>query len=356
MKLSHSSVTRHSMCAHSYKLHYIDKIRPKVTSAALLVGSALDEAINALLLKSDDPLEVFEKSWSTGFINKNRVDIKTCIDVVYAEADFDSDILLEEDFEELSEFSNLYLPDMKGDVLEIFNEIKAIKKNSYKQWSTNQNVYFNLANWLSWKRKAKYILDAYREEVLPRIKNVVAVQKKIELSNGDDTIEGYIDLIAEMDDGKTYILDNKSSAREYEEDSPSTKPQLHLYAIAENNPNVGFIVYIKKLEKNEVRTCASCGNIAEGRHKTCDALHGNKRCGGEWERTVTPKAKIQVLLGETNKALEDIVLENFNDINMMIKNGVYPKNLNSCNNWYGSKCPYYNKCYANNEDGLETVE
>ncbi len=294
--------------------------------------------------------------WSEGYVNKRKVDLKTSTDVVYAEADFDADVLLPQDLQELQEFADLYLSDMQGSPLEIFNEIKGIKKNKYQSWTTNQNVYYNVANWLSWGRKATYIIDAYKQEVMPRIKKVVAVQKKIEMSNGEDTSEGYIDLIAEMDDGKTYILDNKSSAREYEEDSYKTKPQLHLYAVAENNNNVGFIVYIKKLEKNEVRVCSKCGNVAEGRHKSCDAEIKGKRCGGEWTRTVNPKAKIQIILGQTDPNLEELVLDNFNEVNKAIKSEVFPKNLNSCDNWYGGPCPYKALCWEKNSKGLETVE
>lgn len=352
-KLSFSQLQRFLMCGYSHHLHYKEKLRPTTTSAALLVGSALDEAINALLTQSGDAVEVFDARWAKGYIGKNLVELPTNTDIVYAESDFDSDIFEQDDYDTLKAYIKENFK-ATHDPMELFDIIKAIKKNPYKTWSKEQNEYYNLACWLSWHRKARYIIKAYQEEVLPKIKKVIHVQKEINMDNGaGDTVIGYIDLIAEWEDGKTYILDNKSSGRAYAEDAPSTKPQLHLYSIAENNPNVGFIVYLKNLEKNKKRVCRKCGKEAEGRHKTCNEEVKGSRCHGEFDETVDPKAKIQILLGQANHRLEEMVLENINDVNKMIKNDMYVKNLNSCDNWYGGKCPYYNKCHNNDETGLE---
>jgi rubrerythrin len=345
------------MCGHSHYLHYKKRLRPTTSSAALLVGSALDEAINAILEGSGDPMAAFLSKWEKAFINGKEEYLPTSTRIVYAEADFDSEILTEKDKLQLSEYLKSNLPSYDSTfVLDAFQAIKQIKKNPYKKWTEEENKYYNLACWLSWTRKAEYIMDAYKSEVMPKIKKVVAVQKKIEMTNGDgDAVEGFIDLIAEWEDGKTYILDNKSSAREYAEDSPSTKPQLHLYAIAENNPNVGFIVYLKNLEKNRIKVCKKCGHTGEGRHKSCDNTVDDSRCGGEWDERISPKAKIQILLGSTNPVLEELVLENINDVNKMLKNDIYAKNLNACDNWYGGQCPYYKACHNKDNTGLEEV-
>lgn len=344
------------MCGYSHHLHYNKRLRPKTTSAALLVGSALDEAINSLLTNEGDPMEVFMSKWSTTYINGVQQPIKGNPRVVYAESDFDADVLKEEDIQELQAFIDTNLPDYKNsNPLDTYSAIKSIKKNPFKKWSDKEQEFYNTACWLSWTRKVPYILEAYKTEVLPKIKKVVAVQKKIEMSNGEDTVEGFIDLIAEWENGVTYILDNKSSTREYEEGAPSTKPQLHLYAIAENNPNVGYIVYMKNLAKDRSKICSKCGHVGEGRHKTCDNVIEGSRCNGTWEEKVTPRGKIQILLGKTNPVVENMVLENINDVNKMLKNQMYVKNLNSCDNWYGGKCPYYNYCYNNKTDDLEEV-
>ena len=102
-----------------------------------------------------------------------------------------------------------------------------------------------------------------------------------------------------------------------------------------------------------MKVCRKCNNTAEGRHKTCNELIEGKRCHGEFNETIDPKGKIQILLGQTNPILENMVLENINDVNKMVKNNLYVKNLNACDNWYGGKCPYYNYCHKGSEDGLE---
>ena len=59
-KLSHSSANIFQDCPKKWEFWYKDRLRPKVQSAALLFGSALDGAITAILKDpSKDPKEVF---------------------------------------------------------------------------------------------------------------------------------------------------------------------------------------------------------------------------------------------------------------------------------------------------------
>lgn len=361
VKLSHSSTSRYLKCPKSYELHYQKKIRPTVSSAALFFGSALDEAFNTILLKSGDAKEVFISKWSKAFINRTLVELPKSTQIVYAVADCDADLLTKQDEQLLQKhLEDLKLDDyLLGSPIEILKQVQAFKKQvPHRVFRYEEFSYLNYASWLSMARKGVMILDEYAKSVLPRINKVIAVQKTIEITNDDgDKITGVVDLIAEWEDGKTYILDNKTSARLYDEDAVYYNPQLALYAFSESINNGGFIVCLKNLKKDKSKICTVCGHDgSESRAKTCDAQINGKRCSGDWKETVKPRSEIQVVLGEIPKIAEEIVVDNFNQVNKGIKSNFFPRNLSSCDDWYGGPCPYKGLCWANKTDGLETVE
>jgi hypothetical protein len=362
IKLSHSSVQRYSTCGESFRLHYIQKLRPKVTSASLLLGSALDEALNCLLLKdNNDPYKVFEEKWSVGYINKNRVEIKDSLQVVYAKSDLDTTILTELDIKDINDYFKktdlINHPVYKEEKDLIKTVIKRKEQENYLNFSEVEKRLFNFINWTCLKRKGILILDAYKIEVLPRIKKVIAVQKPVEFENDEgDGITGIIDLIAELDDGNVYILDNKSSSRPYEQDSVITSPQLAIYAHHEGIDRAGFIVFQKSIKKDKHRVCEICGNVEDNnRVKTCSAIINNKRCNGNFIEKITPRAEIQIILDKVNPNLINMVMKNFEDVNVLVNQGVFLKNLRSCTDTYGGYCPYYKYCHKNDPEGLEQV-
>ncbi len=363
LKLSHSSVSRYLKCAKSYEIHYKQKLRPTGTSAALLFGSALDEALNSVLLKDGkDPYKVFMSKWDTAYINKIPTQLKTSTEIAYAQADFDSSILTDEDLQDLSkalEAEDLAHLDTV-DPLHGFDLCLGYKKQAgFRPIREAELRYLNQAYWLSCSRRAKYIIDAYQAQVMPRIVSVQSVQKTIELKNeGGDSITGFIDLIATLDDGKTYILDNKTSSRPYKDNSVRESPQLALYGYAEEIQYGGFIVMLKSLKKDKTKVCSVCGHRGDtSRAKTCDnTTSAGKRCNGAWDEVVTPKAEIQIVLDQLPQTTQNLVLENFKDVNSGIKAQFFPKNLHTCDDWYGQPCPYKGVCWANSLDGLAKVE
>lgn len=360
-KLSHSSVSRYSKCPKSYELYYKQKLRPNSMSAALLFGSALDETFNSILLKDGrDPMAVFIDKWEKAIINNQPVAIKTDLNVVYAASDFDGSILLPEDLKELKEALNA--PEMahvSKDPLTAYDECLSFKKQAeFRPFRDIERQYLNYATWLSCLRKAQYLIDEYNTQVLPRIKEVKAVQKFIELANeSGDKVTGVIDFIAVMDDGNTYIMDNKTSSRPYDADKVKSSPQLALYGYAENIQHGGFIVLMKTLKKDKVKICSSCGHDGSAsRAKTCDNTIKGSRCGADWNEKVTPRAEIQFVLDRLPQNTQNLVLENFEDVNKGINLGYFPKNLHACDDWYGQPCPYKGVCWSNSVDGLSKVE
>lgn len=359
-KLSHSQISKYQLCPKSYEYHYIKKIRPKVTSAALIFGSAMDVALNALLTESNDnPEALFERSFRYQKINNIERYIPTHTELVYANADFDSDLLTKDDYNHIEEQAQKNAIPRYTDYLETHKILRDKKKQSGLDSLTfDEKKVFNLLNWLCLRRKGLLMIDAYRRKVLPRIEKVHAVQEYISLDNAvGDKVIGYVDLIADIKDIGTVILDNKTSSMEYEEDSVLTSPQLSLYMhILEEKyktRKAGYIVMRKTVIKNKKKICSVCSFDGSGsRHKTCSNIINGKRCDGAWTETIDPDIYIQFIVDEIPPQTEHIVLENIDVINEGIKNKSFHRNLNSCTNHYGGPCPYINLCFKNSMSGL----
>ncbi len=177
-------------------------------------------------------------------------------------------------------------------------------------------------------------------------------------NGGGDNFIGFVDLVADIDDHGTVIIDHKTSAMDYEPDSVLTSPQLagymHTLYPKYKTRKAGYIVFKKNIKKNRVKICSQCGHDGTGgRHKTCDNVISGKRCGGEWTETLTPEVVVQVIIDTIPERTEEIVLENMDLVNDGIKNKVFTRNLNMCKNYYGGLCPYFNLCYKNKKEGLE---
>lgn len=347
-RLSHSSVSKFQDCGRAWFLHYKMGYRSETQSAALLFGTAIDKAVESLVTNKnlDEARQIFKGLWEKQEINGVLTELKYSIIVVYANSDLDLD-LLPEDYEDLDEV--LEIKDKKDSVG--FDNLNAMEKQ-----------VFNEACWEIAKTRGLLMLEAVNNEVLPKITKVHSTQEKIELNNGNgDTVIGFADMVAEYGDyPEPIVFDFKTSAREYEPDSVRTSPQLTLYvhALSEkyNTRKAGFIVLSKQIQKNRKKVCSVCGNDGTGsRHKTCAAETNEKRCNGAWNETINPKAKVQVLIDEIPEQLENIVMENVDDINKAITNGIFIRNLGSCEKPWG-KCSFYDLCHKNSDKGLVKKE
>lgn len=364
-RLSHSSVNTYMSCPKKWQLHYKERLRSKYTSSALLFGSALDEAWNLILKEYNTPqydpmfqtyFNIFMLNWREGYINKEKVQLYDNETLVYANADFDGELLNKGDLLTLN--GVLFAAGVAcapEKIIQFIEDLKAEKEaKGFESLSVPLRKFYNYANWLSLYHKGILMLTAYRDEVLPQIKKVLAVQKKITLTSDADEIIGYIDAVVEMQDGRVVVMDNKTSAREYEQDAVIKSPQLALYVHAvrdEFHTNYGgFCVLRKGINKQRIKTCKVCKHVAKSRAKTCDDEVDGKRCGGEWTEKIKPKAEVQMLINEIPPRLEEIVLEGFADINAVIKADIFPRNLNSCLKPF--PCPYYRLCHENKMDDL----
>lgn len=360
-RLSHSAITRYQTCPRSYHYHYNERLRPTTTSGALIFGSAMDAALNTLALTRDvaKAEAEFDKAWLTANIGNKMQDVPFCEDIVYAASDGDLEILPKEDLALLEKTAEER--GFTGHIEIILeNILEAKKRRGWANLESGDRQIYNYSNWLSLKAKSRLMLAAYAQKVLPMFKKVLASQLAIDLKNDDgDSIIGFVDLVVELEDGRIAILDNKTSSIEYAEDSVKRSAQLALYKNGVTEwPTTwaGYIVIRKGIIKNRSKMCKECGHEAEkgSRHRTCANEMNGKRCGGEWIEWIQPEADINVIIDEIPAATENLVMENCADITHMIKQEIYPRNLNSCKQPWGD-CAYMQYCWGNDATGLEVV-
>lgn len=300
-KISHSAYKKYLTCPRLYKLHYVDKLRPIGTSSSLLFGSAIDEALNCLLLKTDDPLEVFKREFT----------YEKCQGIQWHKDDLDTSI-----------FSSDQL---------------------YKVLDTD----YDYQCWASLRIKGRMLIEKYIEEILPRISKVHEVQRELEGRRG------FVDVVAEFD-GEKVLIDHKTASRPYMYNATASDTQLCLYAHHLGLDKIGFIVLNKRINRNSVKICKKCKyNGTHVRHKTCPQEVDGKRCHGTWEETTAPEAKIQVIIDRVPEAYQSLTMQSIGEVEHGIQQKVFPANLNACDKMYGKPCPYKEYCLYGKTEGLK---
>lgn len=361
--LSFSAITTYTTCGKKYELRYKQGLRSKYFHAALAFGSAIDISLNELLKTKNlqKANEVFEKNWTFQFVNKKYESLSQNENLVYAESDFDKELLKEDDTIDLENFlikndltftSNPYL---------YYEDILTRKKEiGWDNLSNKERQFYNYANWLSLRQKGLIMLQSYVDKILPNIIEVLAVQKEQYLINSDgDKVIQYLDLIVKWKDGRNILLDNKTSSRDYDEDSASKSPQLISYYSSSKEEYkldaVGFIVLKKQIVKNKVKICSQCSHNGTGqRHQKCDNIINSKRCNGEWKITIDPECFIQVIINDVHPNSEELVLSTFDEANEGIKKENFYKNLSACKNG-PIICDYFKKCWYKDDSEIVKI-
>jgi PD-(D/E)XK nuclease superfamily len=322
-KLSFSKIKTYQDCGRKYDYHYNQRLRSERVGSPLVFGHAIDSALNELVTSKDldKSLEVFTKSLKEFEYNGSKIDIFTTDKVDFMDSDFTQDILSKEDLVNIKTGSNKFA--------------------------------------LSLLRKGEIIIRSYNDYIIPKISKVLMCQQRVSLKNEDgDELEGIIDLILEFKDGSVYLLDNKTSSRDYKPDSAGKSGQLLIYEYLLDKydlDGIGFIVLNKNIWLRKVKVCSVCGHNGSGKNnRSCDAIIDNVRCMGPWTVTVDPKCFITMILNKPNRDTQAMVLDTVDVVNTQIKNNQYPANLDSC---IRGKivCPYYNKCHGGSDKGLIKV-
>ena len=230
--------------------------------------------------------------------------------------------------------------------MEISGNIKKGKKIA----STDQSFY-NYASWLSLKRKGHLMLEHYKNEIMPLIKRVESIQRRVELPNDDgDVYIGYIDFEAEIEGYDGIItLDNKTSSRPYKITDIQDKGQLLGYDEFTENGKGGYIVLHKKIKYHKSLTCQDCGEVTRRAVKSCPAEIDKKRCGGELDLEKIPYVKHQILVDDIDSEKKDLLFDEICDILAMIENEEFDQDRTKCGKdcHFGKQCIYYNFCRSN---------
>lgn len=287
MKLSYSGNLMYQECPRKFKYKYIDKIKEKTKSSALLFGGSLDQALNCLLLTKKKNLTEEEQK----LITKSPIDIflqafsDESLPIDYSYSDIDPTIFDDTDF-----------------LTNLIDHWKTFKIKDEEFTSYAKRSLF---------KKAKLFLESYENEVLPQIVEVYKVQTKIELPNEDgDSLIGGLDFTALFNDGKIYVVDNKTTSTSYKDDSASTSDQLAIYSEAEQNENVMYITIDKKLRKKN------------------------------------PRVKIKLIRGVITEEKKQEIFDMLGNTLYNIRNEVFDKkeDKGQCFS-YGKRCPYFDLCW-----------
>jgi hypothetical protein len=279
IKVSNSKKDKYLNCPHSYHLHYNLKLREAEERSALKFGGVFDEALNDLLVNRNlnQAKKIFDDQW----IKFKKAKLK------YSKADLDIGFMDQEDKTKL------------------------------------ENKSENIIGWTSMATKAHMMLEQYNIQILPKIKKVIKVQNYVSIKNElGDALIGYVDFIAEWEDGRTILFDNKTTSVKYKPDSVRTSEQLATYeeAVIEEGIPIdacGYITISKKIRK-----------VKE------------------------PKVVIDVIIDEIPEELHDKTFEQYEKVLNGIKAGVFEKNWDGCMTKFG-KCPYYDYCRNGSLDGLK---
>lgn len=343
VRISYSSVRRYKECAEKYFLY--KKYSPKVMGSSLPFGKALDLAVESLLdaFKSEnltnleDYQNLFDRLWHDlppDNYNPSPTPVKDNLDFSYYLSDYDPNLV----------------PD--GYDLDYFLEVQA-KIKSGKAVDEEDQKEFNHVSWLCLRAKGKLMLEAFWNEILPEIEEVVSTQEEINMENdqGDGKI-GYIDCVLKLKgDDKPTIFDLKTAGRAYDVHTLETSEQLIGYLAAKeelNTDQVGYIVLLKKMKTE--KTCNECGHVQENyRKRNCTECEKGKYT------KIRPYAETQLLTTTVSTDKIEGLLEDESNIVTAIKNNIRFKNSASCT-LYNRKCEYYDHCWNNtNLDDIKSI-
>lgn len=296
MNLSNSALDKYLTCPRLYKHHYIDRYRTKKVSSALIFGIAIHESLEVLLNERD--IEAALSFFS---------------DLMTRHLDEDNLTLFKSDFD-----INTVDPETR-------KKLELMDEDSYE--------YTRLYGIMSLHNKGKMLITQFYQEFLPRITKVYGLEVEVNIKDKKgNKVVGYIDAIVQMDDGKDYILDFKSSNASYSDKKILESRQLHLYAFcAEKNllheqygiekiENIAYVVLRKDLDHK--------ANLKDIQFKSCKVQQD----------------VIDLVMSDFNDTISNIDLKKFDKV----------KRKNTCKYMFGKPCVYFDLCHNNKR--IEDIE
>lgn len=339
VRLSNSSKDKYLQCSEKWRLHYQEKIRSKYLPSSLLFGTAFDDALGRLLLEKKKNLTTEEKKLmeqSPEFIfdinfgkkehNRETFNVPKSEYVQYSKKDYDQSMIDDFALDRIEEFAKeLGLEVDRNNYDDYIQECRGIFKNKQKIDKDEQQLY-NFIHWYSLRNKGIYLLEKYKEVVLPLIHEVYSIQRMVNLQDGEDQYIGYIDFEASFtDDPDTiYTIDNKtaSTMRAYGEGCVERSPQLASYCEFTERNTAAYIVVEKELRKRD------------------------------------PRFRIHIIKGEIPEETFEQVFDEIEEVKELIKAEEFHKldNKKECF-FYGKPCEYVDFCWNDgNMKGLVNLK
>lgn len=212
--LSHSRVDKYLTCPRSYRLHYIDDIRPTTTTSALFFGSAIGLVLNAICLRKkddptpeeiveiadgQDPLQYLDKLLETVEINHVEEPLEKSSNIRYYRKDYNPSILTDEDLAEIAEYAlelGLELGDRPAKFADFIEEYL-----SNQIHDTDILSFMNFQFYLSLRRKGRMIITEFLDNFFHKIIKVHSIEREIRIDMSlptdpeyTDFMLGYIDM------------------------------------------------------------------------------------------------------------------------------------------------------------------
>ena len=260
INVSYSALECYEQCSEKYRLRYRENLSSDKIPSPLFFGSALDAAVELLLLKkkhllseeeldlllTEDAYSIFDKTMR----EQNGQLLEKNPNCEYFYSDFDLTLLLQEDVLGLKKA----YPSVE-DLGEFFIYCKK-QLNTHGELPLSTRIVYNNIGWLSLYRKGELLIQAYEKDIMPEIAEVFDIQKAVNLINeSGDKLRGKIDFVASFKDSPTtkFIVDNKTSSQAYNSDSVANSTQLAIYCEAENCDRAAYAVMEKKMRVREPR-------------------------------------------------------------------------------------------------------
>ena len=290
LRLSYSSINTFKSCGYKYYLEKVKKLKPNWINSSLMFGSAIDEAMEAILKGQDNELEVFINSLNSFEVFGRKTDI---MNVRYSTGDLQTELLDE-------------------DVTETMETLVGIRK-SKKPFSKEQQLEYNTIAHNCLIEKGKLLLPELREWYIDNVDEVIEVQKKIELENEyGDKFVGYLDFIIKDKKGDKVLIDLKTSSdskKYYPNGCVEDSDQLSIYSEECEVDKAAYLVVDKKIRKRD------------------------------------PRVRLTYVEGYITDEKLDSVFDDIEKQTSLIKQNEFKQNRDSC--FQFGRCPYFDYCHKN---------
>jgi uncharacterized protein YebE (UPF0316 family) len=303
----------------------VERIRPKWKASPLLIGSAIDEAVEHILLKKDGSYEdAFFAALDKFEVNGvDKTLPKDLLGVRFTAGDIDLSL-----FDEKIVHDFIKSQDLEMDNLVEFLEYCKQQRKAKTALETSEQLIFNFIAYTTTRAKGLLMLARVKEWIDENVVEVHSVQKKIEITNAHgDKFIGYLDFVATLKDGRKVLIDLKTSANikaYYKEDSAEKSRQLGIYSQEEKLPDVAYLVVRKKILKKD------------------------------------PRVQLAFIEGTITEEHLDDIFDEIEEVTIEIKENLplgkeaFGKNEDSCMNFGG--CKYWNLCKKGSMKGMEKVK